>query len=845
MKKNDKSNYQGLSESDVIAKHTQVGFNELDSDKRQNFFQIFIEVVRDPMLLLLLSIGLIYLFIGELSDALILLMFVFVVLGITFYQKRKTERALDALKNLSSPRALVIRDGKQIRIPGREVVCDDMVILNEGDRVPADLFILENHNLLIDESLLTGESLPVRKSEWDKKIIATQPGGDDKPYAYAGTMVVQGSGIARVSAIGMKTEMGKIGSALNAINEEQTLLQKETKKLVRNFALVGIILCVIILCIYGLFYGDWLEGVLSGLTLGMAILPEEFSVVLVIFLALGAWRISKGHVLTRRLPAIETLGATTTLCTDKTGTLTQNRMTLQALFTHGETFTINPKTKKVPEPFHTLIEYAVLASQSAPADPIEIAIQKVADTYLANTEHLHDTWKLEREYPLSKKLLALSHVWSSPDHDEFIVASKGAPEAILDLCHIPQNEMNQYKKTINYLADQGLRLIGVAQAHRQETPFPYEQHDFEFKFLGILGFADPIRSQVPFSIEEAYRAGIKIIMITGDYAGTAKNIGRQIGLHDITHVLNGEDIAKRSVDSLKETLATTSICSRVVPEQKLNIVQALKKNNEIVAMTGDGVNDAPALKAAHVGIAMGKRGTDVAREAASLVLLDDDFSSIIKAIKLGRRIFDNLKKSMSYILAIHIPIAGVAFMPVLFNSPIVLLPIHIAFLELIIDPACSVVFENDPSEPDIMRRPPRKLNEPILGKRELGMSILQGVSVLFIVMLIYIGALLLKKNEIEIRTLTFSTLVIANLGLILVNLSWSKNIFRVLTTRNTMLWAVLAGAISVLVICVYAPFAQNIFHLMPLHFIDIIIVLIAGAISVMWFEFLKHKKISL
>ncbi|MFA6097984.1 MAG: cation-translocating P-type ATPase [Patescibacteria group bacterium] len=829
----------GLTAQEAEKRQQNEGFNELQSQKRQSVFRIFIEVVREPMLMLLIAIGVIYLFLGELRDALVLLLFVMVVLGITFFQKRKTERALEALRNLSSPRALVVRDGQQVRISGREVVRGDIYIISEGDRVPADGSVISSNNLLIDESLLTGESLPVRKSEWDRKAIAKQPGGDDQPFVYSGTMVVQGTGVVLTTAIGIKTEMGKIGAAINEIKEEDTLLQKETRQLVKNFALVGINLCLIVVLIYGLVHSMWLKGLLSGLTLGMAILPEEFSVVLVIFMALGAWRISKSRVLTRRMPSIETLGATSVLCVDKTGTLTQNRMTLETVFVAGSLGEITKETDSMPDKFHPLLEYALLASQADPFDPIEKAIQRSAGKILASTEHLHPQWNLVREYPLSKELLAISRVWVSPDQSHYVVAAKGAPEAILDLCHVSQEQHGKVKKIIDMLADRGLRLIGVARAVFERESLPSVQHDFNFEFIGLLGFADPVRETVANALEEAYTAGMRVIMITGDYPGTARYIAKEVGLHSPEKFLNGSDIASMSEVNLREKIRDVNIFSRMVPEQKLSIVKALKANGEVVAMTGDGVNDAPALKSAHVGIAMGQRGTDVAREAAALVLLDDDFSSIVRAVRLGRRIFDNLKKSMSYILAVHVPIAGIAFLPVVFNLPVVLLPVHIAFLELIIDPACSVVFENDPEEKDIMKRPPRSLREPILSRKSLLNGFLQGASVLVVTFAVYLITYFTGQGENEARTLTFVTLVVANLLLIVSNLSWTKSFFSILKIRNTTLWIVLGGAVTVLALIISLSFLRNLFHLSVFRLDDILIVLTAGLVSVLWFELLK------
>lgn len=837
---NDIKNISGLSENEASLKIKKEGYNELPSQKNRHIFAIFFDVLKEPMLLLLLGSGAVYFFLGETKDAVMLLSFVFVVIGITFYQERKTERTLEALRNLSSPRALVIREGKQRRISGREVVRGDIIVLREGDRVPADALVISCSNLCIDESLLTGESVAVRKSESAGSQEASRPGGDDQPFVYSGTLVVQGRGIAKVTSIGTKTEMGKIGKALEMIPEESTLLQKETAKMVRQFFVGGIILCTLIVVIYGITRGNWLKGFLSGLTLGMAILPEEFPVVLLIFLTLGAWRISKKQVLTRRATAIETLGAATVLCVDKTGTLTMNSMKLASISSNGAFFDFDKNNVSfLPERLHDVMEYGILASQKDPFDPIEKELKETGELYLSGSEHIHHNWRLVREYTLSRQLLALSHVWESPDRRNYIIAAKGSPEAIADLCHLSQEKKEELKPQIERMADQGLRVLGVAKATFKKVELPEQQHDFVFDFIGLLGFVDPIRPAVPLAIQEAYGAGIRVIMITGDYPGTAVHIAKQIGLKNPQKYIAGPELNAMNPQQLRDRIKTINIFSRVVPEQKLAIISALKANGEIVAMTGDGVNDAPALKAAHIGIAMGERGTDVAREASALVLLNDDFSSIVHAVRLGRRIFDNLKKAISYIFAVHIPIAGMSFFPVLFQLPIALLPAHIAFLELIIDPACSVVFESNPEEKNIMDRPPRDLRNPLFNKKSFIVSLVQGLSILAVVFAIYLFALHMKKGELEARTLAFATLVFANLMLIITNLSWTKTIVKIVQLKNKALGLVIGGALVALLAVLFIPSLSNLFHFSFLSWDDFLLCFFGGILSLLWFEVMK------
>ena len=838
----DINSISGLSKAEAAKRLKEEGYNELPSTKQRSIFAIAFEVVREPMFLLLISGGAIYLLLGDVQEAVMLLGFVFVVMGITLYQERKTERALEALRDLSSPRALVIRDGGQIRIPGRDVVRGDTIVLAEGDRVPADSKLILCVNISIDESLLTGESIPVRKISCNGIMEMARPGGDDLPFVYSGTLVVQGFGIAEVQATGVNTEIGKIGKALQVIEPEETILQKETGLLVRNLAFIGLSLCALVVVVYGLTRDNWLNGFLAGITLAMAMLPEEFPVVLTVFLALGAWRISQKRVLTRRVPAVETLGSTSVLCVDKTGTLTLNQMSVRKVFVNGEFYDTSDRSTLLPESLHEIFEFSILASQTNPFDPMEKALRDLGKNTLADTEHLHFDWTLEQEYPLSQSLLAMSRVWKSPDSKEHIIAAKGAPEAIADICHFDVQQLKNLSEQINYMAKEGLRVIGVAKAAFRQTSLPCEQHDFTFEFLGLVGLADPVRPSVPAAINECYDAGIRVVMITGDYPVTAQNIATQVGLRKINGTITGPELDKMDDMELQQKINTVNIFARVVPEQKLRIVNAFKANGEVVAMTGDGVNDAPALKSAHIGIAMGGRGTDVARESSAIVLLDDDFSSIVQAVRMGRRIFDNLKKAMAYIFAIHVPIAGMSLLPVLFNWPLVLLPVHIVFLELIIDPACSIVFEAEPEESHIMNRPPRDLQEPLFNKRTIALSLLQGASVLMTVLGVFLIAMHTGLGELEARTLSFTTLIIANVALILTNRSWSQTIIETLQSPNTALWWVIGGALFFLGIVLYVPFFRELFHFSRLHLSDLAISLAAGASSILWFE--GFKKIS-
>jgi Ca2+-transporting ATPase len=533
------------------------------------------------------------------------------------------------------------------------------------------------------------------------------------------------------------------------------------------------------------------------------------------------------------------LGAATVLCVDKTGTLTLNRMTVTRLSVGKETLEVDGKQMSLPEVFHQIVEYSILASPADPFDPMEKAMRELGGRTLANTEHIHKNWELVREYSLNENLLAMSHVWRSPEGQDFVIAAKGAPEAIADLCHFLPEQMEALRNEINEMADFGLRVIGVAQAAFKAGSLPEGQHDFDFKLIGLIGLADPVRPEVAGAVKECYTAGIRIIMITGDYPGTAKNIARQIGLRPDDQIITGTELDSMDDKELMERIKTACIFARAVPEQKLRIVTALKANGEVVAMTGDGVNDAPALKAAHIGIAMGGRGTDVARESAALVLLDDNFASIVQAVRTGRRIFDNLKKAMAFIFSVHIPIAGMSLIPVLLNWPLALLPVHILFLELIIDPACTIVFEGEEDEPDIMQRPPRKLEEPLFGRAMILSGLIQGLGILAVVLIIYIGIMTLGYGEAEARMMAFVCMVIGNLGLIFANRSWKHSILKTIRIPNKALWWVTGGAALFLTLVLSIQFLRDLFKFAPLHRWELALIILSGLIGILISESVK------
>jgi P-type Ca2+ transporter type 2C len=755
----------GLDPDEAARRLQQEGPNELGSASRRGLRHAVLDVLREPMFALLLAAAGLYALLGDLREAGVLLGFVLLIMAVTVAQERRTDRTLETLRDLSSPRALVRRAGRTERIPGREVVRGDWVLLAEGDRVPADGTVREAHDLAVDESLLTGESEPLAKSAAATDGVS---GGAGLHRVHAGTLVTRGQGLVQVDATGGRTAFGRLGASLASIDLQASPLRDDVLRLTRRLLVIGLALCALLVALLWSLRGGLVESLLAGIALAMGVLPQEFPVIMIVFLALAARRLAAHQVLTRRLSALETLGQTTVLAVDKTGTLTENRMAVAVLVAGGLRLDLRGRPDAgLPESLHELLEVAVLASEIEPHDPMEQAFHRLAARALAGTEHLHPDWKLAREYELSPELLAMSHLWRGAGRPDDLVAAKGAPEAVADLCHLDASALAQVRAEAEALADEGLRVLGVARArHPVRREWPGGQHDFDFEWLGLVALADPLRPDVPAAVAACRRAGLRVLMITGDHPRTAVAIGRQAGLR-VDEVLTGDELDALAPAVRRERVARVDVYARMKPQQKLALVEALKAHGEVVAMTGDGVNDAPALKAAHVGVAMGRRGTDVAREAASLVLLQDDFGSIVAAVERGRRTFENLRRALGYTIAVHVPIVGLAILPVVFGLPLVLAPVHIAFLELVIDPACSLVFEAEEGDARVMDRPPRRRDESLLPRPAIALAVLQGAAATVLVMGLY--AVLLQQAAVAAWAApgAFTALVAANAALLL------------------------------------------------------------------------------
>lgn len=760
--------YPGLSDEEAARRLAGFGPNLLAERGGRSLLAVAARTLREPMFLLLLAATALYLIFGGLAEGLFLLAGAVVSIGLVIFQEARSERALAALNALAEPVVRVVRGGSQRLIPASELVPDDLFVVAEGSRLPADATLVAGDALTVDESALTGEAAPVTRC----------PGGDEQAALSAGTMVTRGNGFARVTRTGAATRFGKIGAALATISEEPTLLQRNVGRLIARLGVAAMTFCVIVTAAYGWLRDDWLAGALAGITLAIALLPEEFPMVLAVFMALGAWRLAQRNVLVRHSAVIETLGATTLLCVDKTGTLTGNRMTLAALWTDDG---LDRPGGPMSPSAAALLRAARLASAPHSHDAMDAAVHAAGTRDAAAN--------VIRSYPLRPERLAFVQVWRNAD-DEIVYAAKGAPETIIRMCRLDQAASDRIDAAVAELARRGMRVLGVAEA-RLPHDHGRDPDEIGFAFLGLLGFTDPVRADVPAALAEARLAGVRVIMVTGDYPATALAIAREAGIDEMGEVVMGDGFDPDA-----------NVFARIMPEQKLALVERFKAAGHVVAMTGDGINDAPALAAAHIGIAMGRRGTDVAREAADLILLDDRFASIVGGIALGRRIFANLRRAMTFITAIHVPIAGLALLPLLFGMPPLLFPMHVVLLELIVDPICSLAFEGEPGRRDDMRRPPRPAGELLFGSREIMLAALQGGALLAVAFGLYAWTLSNGTESGAARALTFTTLVVGNLGLALANAAGDgASLFQ----RRLAYWGIGTAAVAVLIACLAIP----------------------------------------
>lgn len=805
----------GLTQAEAARRLAEFGPNALPRAAGRGLAGILLDTLREPMFLLLIGAAGLYLVLGDLGEGLFLMAGAVATIGLVVLQEARSERALSALRDLSQPHARVVRDGVELRLAARDLVPGDVILIGEGERLPADGVLIGGDVLSVDESALTGESAPVSKRpliDGETVDADAQPGAETGPYLFSGALVVRGQAVARVERTGARTALGRIGVSLAAIVHQPTPLQKTAGRLVTLLGGLALAFCAVVAIAYGLLREDWVGGVLAGVTVAIALIPEEFPMVLAVFLALGAGRLARRKVLVRRSAVIEALGGASFLCADKTGTLTENRMRVARIWTAGVDRAIGPDAPP-SGPARDFLRVAGLACAVRPVDPMDRAVRALLDgldSQIPDDRTLEVPGAPERTWPLRPERMAMIQVWRAPQ-DRWRIAAKGAPEAIFRLCRLSEAQVSDLTPVVQGFARQGLRVLGVASCVT-EGALSDAPEDAPFAFEGLIGFLDPVRADVPAALKEAQGAGIAVVMITGDHPATALAVAETIGLDASGGVLIGAEIAALDDAALIERLRQTRLFARITPDQKLRIVQALKADGQIVAMTGDGVNDAPALEAAHIGIAMGQKGTDVAREAADLVILDDSFASIVGGVRLGRRIFANLRRALVYVTAIHVPIAGVAFIPIVLGLPPLLYPMHVVFLELLIDPVCAMVFEAEPVGAHAMRHPPRRRDEPLFGPRQLGLALLQGAGVLAAVLGVYVWALG-QHPESQARGAAFLTLVAGNLILALTDASSSGG--RLFAPHRRIYWTIAGAATGALALIFAVPAVGAIFKVAP------------------------------
>ncbi|MCW3090121.1 MAG: cation-translocating P-type ATPase [Ferruginibacter sp.] len=818
---------EGLTTEQVNASRLQYGTNALEMQEDRIFLNVLKDVVLEPMFIILLAACIIYFAVGQYQEGVIMLVAIFIVAGISLFQEYRSKNAVQSLKKLSAAHANVVRNGIITEIATEDIVVNDLLLAEEGEIIAADGIIANANDFSLNESILTGESFAV-----------TKPNGEDN-NVYRGTLVTSGSAAIKVTAVGLQTRFGKIGLSLKEIRVVKTPLQLQIRSFVGNMVWIGGIAFLIVVGFNYYQSGDFVQSFLQGLTLAMSILPEEIPVAFSTFQALGAFRLLRNHIIVKQPQYVETLGSATVICVDKTGTLTQNKMSIEFVY-NAATKTSLPVTNNNALPAQ-LVEYAMWSSETNPFDPMEKALHQLYEKTTVTDKRAQFTQV--HEYPIGGKPPMMTHIFKN-DSGETIIAVKGAPEAILRQSNLSGEALQEIEIQSKAYASLGYRVLGVGKTNWKDEKWPVSQQEFVFEFIGLIAFQDPPKENITETIRIFREAGIPVKMITGDYSETALAIANQIGLSHNNELVTGQAVLELSEEALQQKVKTVNIFARMFPEAKLKVIEALKNIGEIVAMTGDGVNDAPALKASHIGIAMGQRGSEVAKSAASLILTDDDLAHMTDAVALGRKIYDNLKKAIQYIVSIHIPIILIVTLPLLlmWKFTTIFTPVHVIFLELIMGPTCSIIYENEPMEPGTMQRPPRKTGANFLSLKQLSISILQGLMITTGCLGIGYYYMLQGFNDATIRTVIFITLLFSNIFLTLVNRSFYYSVIATLANKNRLVWLIIGITLLFIVASLYVPFVSNLFRLHHLPIIAIITCILVALVSTCWIEVWKLFK---
>lgn len=822
-------NITGLTSEQVIIARNKFGQNKLDYKKESNFLDALKRTIKDPMMILLLVAASIYFMSGKIGDGIFLTVAIVFQTSISLYQFSRSKNALEKLKDFSQPKCKVIRNGEVVEITSQDLVMGDSILVNEGAAIAADGTIVHSNDFSVNESILTGESLAVLK---DKTT--------DDHFIYSGTTVATGLAVATITAIGNQTKLGKIGTSLENIVEEKTPLEIQIANFVKKMAIFGALVFIIVWGINYWHSQNILTSLLQSLTLAMSILPEEIPVAFTTFMALGAWRLMKMGIVVKQMKTVETLGSATVICTDKTGTITENKMSLAKVFLLSANNIIEPKDILSDEE-KDLIKTAMWASEPNPFDPMEMALHQAYTNLKMEDER--PNYKLVHEYALNGQPPMMTHVFENKEGKK-IIAAKGAPEALMLVSTLTEKQKQQINAAIELLANEGYRILGVATSNFSEQNYPEKQQDLPFEFNGLVAFFDPPKPNIAQVLTDFYTAGIAVKIITGDNAETTIAVAKQIGFKGFENTITGNDLMELSKAELKTCVMETTIFTRMFPEAKLKIINALKANNQIVAMTGDGVNDGPALKAAHIGIAMGKKGTEIAKQASSLILLEDDLSKMVHAIAMGRKIYSNLKKAIQYIISIHIPIILTVFIPLALGwiFPNIFSPIHIIFLEIIMGPTCSIIYENEPIEKNTMQQKPKALTDTFFNWKELSISIVQGLVITVGVLFTYQYAIFNGSSEAITRTMTFTVLIASNIFLTLINHSFYYSIFTTIRYKNNMVLFIIFLTVTLVALMLYIKPLTSFFEFETLSLLQLVTCIVIGFVSVIWFEIVKIFK---